>query len=196
MNEPEFPEGSWSILRLPRSHWHCQLGNFEWRAVRPRATRGVISWFLEKLEAGGSPHLLMTGDPGIGKSHLGVALYRQAIRLYGTALVSWINVPKFCQLVKSQYGQPGNPFDDYEAARRLVVLDDLFGRDLSSHEISQIVYHLIDTAYQNGAAVVLNQNAQVEELSTHLRPHEVSRILAGAKILPMSADEDWRRRRA
>lgn len=187
-------EGSWAILGLPRSHWHCQLENFEWSAVRPRSLEDAVSSFVDEVLAGGDPHMILHGDPGIGKSHLGVGIYRRVVAEFGTQLATWINVPSFCDRVKESYQDQTSPWAEYREARRLVVLDDLLGRELSSHEISQIVYRLIDTAYLNGAAVVINMNQDINEASLHLRPHEMSRILAGAIEVPMSADGDWRRR--
>jgi DNA replication protein DnaC len=80
-----------------------------------------------------------------------------------------------------------------EGARRLVVLDDLLGRDLSAHEASQIVYRLIDTVYTNGAACLITMNQDPRELTARFPPHELSRLLAGATHAPMTATKDWRR---
>lgn len=182
------------MFRLPRSHWHCHLWNFEWTAVTPTSLQQRITSFLHEVTDGKAPHLLLTGAPGIGKSHLGVGVYRTACTVWGTELVSWINVPAFCDAVKRSYRPDEvDPWEDYQAARRLVVLDDLFGRDLSQHEAAQIVYRLIDTAYQNGAAVLVNMNQDVKELTGRLAAHEISRLLAGSTIIPMTAKKDYRR---
>lgn len=187
----------WTVFRLPRSHYHCQLSNFAWDAVTPSSLKSRVASFLEQVvdgRGGVAPHLVLTGPPGSGKTHLGVAVYRAACAEFGTELATWINVPNFCERVKRSYGpDETNPWDDYEAARRLVVLDDLFGRDLSHHESAQIMYRLIDTAYQNGAAVLVNMNQDVRELTSRLASHEISRLLAGSTIIPMTAKKDWRR---
>lgn len=185
--------GGFIVYRLPRSHWHCHLWTFEWAGVKPASTRMRIEEFVHNVNAGQSPHMLLTGDPGIGKSHLGVGVYRAVAAQLGTELVTWVNVPAFCEQIKREYGSDYDPWQDYEAARRLVVLDDLFGRALSAHEMSQIVYRLIDTAYQNGAAVLVNMNQNVEELKARLASHEVSRLLAESTIIPMTSTKDWRR---
>lgn len=191
--EPADPIGV-TVFRLPRSHWHCYLSNFDWSNVTPKSTKARVADFLVSVKDGGSPHLLLTGAPGIGKTHIGVGAYRAATALFGTELATWINVPAFCEAVKRSYrpDEP-DPWLDYEGARRLVVLDDLFGRDLSQHEASQIIYRLIDTAYQNGAAVLVNMNQPVEELSARLASHEISRLLAGSTIIPMAGLKDYRR---
>lgn len=189
----ELEEGSWSVFGIPRSHWHCQLSNFDWDGVKPASLQTHVLAFLEGVAARQSPHLILTGEPGIGKSHLGVACYRQAVKLLGTQLSTWVNIPMFCDKVKNTYGSGADPYEEYKEARVLVVLDDLFGRELSSHEIGQIVYRLIDIAYMNGAAVLINMNQDIKEAQTYLKPHEVSRVLADSTIIPMKSTRDWRR---
>lgn len=183
-----------TVFRLPRSHWHCTLSNFEWGNVRPEQLRSRIEAFLPEIETGGAPHILLTGDPGIGKTHLGVAAYRWAAARLGTGAVTWLNVPEFCERVKRGYGgSDPDPWEDYEGAQRLVVLDDLFGKELSSHEKDQIVTRLLDTAYLNNAAVLMTMNQDVEELKARLPPHEVSRLLAKHTAIRMKSDKDRRR---
>ena len=184
-----------TVFRLPRSHWHCHAHNFEWDGVRPRALQEHYEKFLTEATEGGAPHLILTGDPGIGKSHLGVAAYRWMALREGTELVTWLNVPLFCDEVKTSYTTGAyTPFDAYQDARRFVVLDDLFGRGLTPHEASQILCRLLDIAYQNGAGILLTMNPPVEALAEQLHPHEISRLLAEATIIPMQAEHDWRRK--
>jgi DNA replication protein DnaC len=187
--------GSTTVFRLPRSHWHCQLDNFQWDAVRPKALLNHIQQFLQSAEAGGDPHLILQGEPGVGKTHVGVAVYRWMVPKVGTIQATWIDVPNFCDEVKAAYsGDAGDPMDDYRQARRLVVLDDLAGRALSQHE-SQIVYRLLDIAYQNKAAMLITMNQTIEALHGLLPPHEISRLLAHSTIIPISTLEgDWRQR--
>ena len=187
-----------TVWGLPRSHWHCSLDNFNWQATRPLPLRDRVFSFLAAVENGEKPHLILTGSAGIGKSHLGVAAYRHAAAHWGTRLTMWLSVPDFCDQVKAGYNRdtPGlDPFEEYEDARRLVVLDDLFGRDLSAHEASAIVYRLINVAYQNGAAMLVTMNQPAESLSSRMAQHETSRLLAEATVITMSADVDYRRRK-
>lgn len=183
---------SLTVFRLPRSHWHCTLEGFQWADVRPASLRPRLEGFLQTVEDSSASHVLLTGATGIGKTHLGVAAYRRASAILGTGVVTWLNVPKFCDLVKHSYGSDADPWEDVEEARRLVVLDDLFGRELSAYEKDQIVTRLLDTAYLNGAAVLITMNPSHEELKARLPPHECSRILAHCTIIPMRADGDRR----
>jgi DNA replication protein DnaC len=185
--------GSWTVYRVPPSHYHAHLWNFEWAAVKPARLQEQVLVFLHGVEQGKAPHLLLTGAPGIGKSHIGVGAYRVAAAVWGTGLVTWLNVPAFCEAVKRGYGGAVDPWVEYEEARRLVVLDDLFGKELTGHEKDQIVTRLLDTAYMNNAAVLVTMNQSHTELPVRLPAHEVSRLLASATIIPVSAGKDWRR---
>jgi len=192
LSDPQQATG-WTVYRLPRSHWHCTLDGFDWHAVGPAALQATVKTFCEALTEGHAPHLVLSGEPGIGKTHVGVGLYRWATTLVGTAHATWVNVPAFCERVKRSFDDEADPWEDIDAARRLVVLDDLFGRDLSQFEASHIVYRLIDTAYQNNAAVCVTMNQTVEELPSRLAAHEVSRILADSTVVVMQSRRDWRR---
>lgn len=184
--------GSATVFGLPRSHWHCQLDNFAWPRVRPVGLREHIERFLAQVEEGGSPHLVLLGPPGVGKTHLGVAAYRWAVVRVGTLLATWVNVPAFCERVKAGYAHDPDPFPDYQAATRLVVMDDLFGRELTAHEAGHIVYRMLDVAYQNGAALLVTMNQTLTDLEARLPPHERSRLLSQPTVIAMSAERDWR----
>lgn len=191
--DPTSEQRGWTVFRLPRSHWHCHLWNFDWASVTPKKLQEVVRSFVEAVDAGNAPHLLMTGTPGIGKSHIGVGIYRALSTTLGTQRTTWINVPSFCEQVKRSYGQEVDPWQDIEDARSLVVLDDLFARELSAHEKDQIITRLLDTAYQNNAAVVCTMNPAYEELAHRLPAHEISRLLANSQIIPMTSTKDFRR---
>lgn len=182
-----------TVYRVPRSHWHCSLTNFEWDTVRPTELRADVDEFLAAVGTTQPgvppPHLVLTGDPGIGKSHVGLGVYRRAAEMVGTINAVWLNVPDFCAKLKESYGEasPAVMWEEVEAATALVVLDDLFGRDLSMHEVGQILYRLIDTVYRNNVCLMVTANPNVQDWGSWLDKHELSRLLANATIDEMSA---------
>lgn len=192
---PEPTPPNWTVYRVPRSHYHCQLDTLDWSAIRPQGIRPAVEAFVRQVAEGGAPHMVLTGEPGSGKSHIGVGVYRAAAAAVGTELAMWLSVPAFCEEVKRSYADGGgDPWAEVTAARRLLVLDDLFGRELSAHEKDQIVTRLLDTAYTNGAGVLVTMNPGVDVLQQRLPPHEISRLLAApAVIVPVVSKVDWRR---
>lgn len=181
------------MFKVPRSHYHCQWSTFSWDAVTPTSLRERLEDWRDRVLRGESPHLLLAGAPGCGKSHLTVALYRQLAASLGTGGVTFANVPAFCEEVRMSYDdRDASPWESIEQARYAVALDDLFGRKLSQHESSQIIYRLIDTTYRNGAALVANMNQDLDELKSRLPAHEISRLLTNSTIINVRAARDWR----
>lgn len=190
------PDG-FTIFRVPRSHYHAQVSNFGWADVKPSGLKKAVEAWWARAVRGEAPHFLMTGAPGCGKSHLAVGLYRAMTVHVGTQQATYIHVPSFCEAVKRGYSDDSawHLWDDLESATRLVVLDDLFGRELTAHDKDQIFTRLLETAYANNAALVATMNPSVEELQARLPPHEISRLLADAAVAPMVGVRDQRRTR-
>lgn len=185
-----------TVYGLPRSHWHCNLQNFDWTGVSPASLASQMYQFLDEvLLTNNAPHLILTGEPGVGKTHLSVALYRRAAAEFGPVQVLWLSMARFCDRVKATFGREttDEPWQDVQQARRMVVVDDLFGRELTSFEVDQVVAPLVDHIYTNAAAMVITMNPPAQHLATCFKPHEVSRILAHHRIIPVSSSVDHRR---
>jgi DNA replication protein DnaC len=167
---------------VPRSHEHCLLSTYEWTGVHPPSLKVRIETFLAGVQEGKTPHLLLSGSTGIGKTHVGIGAYRRTVGSISPACI-WLNVPQFCDRLQESPG--GALWRDYERATRLVVLDDLFGREAVAQD--QIVARLLDTAYLNNAALLVTMCDGVQELSARMSRHAITRLLADATIIPMRA---------
>jgi DNA replication protein DnaC len=179
-----------TVHGIPRSHWHCHLHNYE--EPKDRVVEAV-SAFLDEWKAGTvpAPHLLLTGKQGRGKTHLAVGIYRSAVYETNIQECAYIHVPNFCVRVKKSYGGGEDPFQETEEAS-LVVLDDIFGADLTEHEITKILTRLITTAYDRNQALVVTSNYSVKGISDILHPHELSRLLQNSTVLNMASERDHR----
>ncbi len=176
---------SLSVFDIPRSHHHCTLNNFEFPS---QAVRDAVSEFLACLDRGEAPHLLATGPPGLGKTHLAVALYRWGVLHWGTVQSAFVQVPEFFHTVK-EFSDEYDPFTDVVGAKRLLVLDDLLGRVPSPWELDNVVFRLINTAHVNCAAMVVTTNQTIDQIAQVLKPHEVSRLLQDAVHIEFSGED-------
>jgi DNA replication protein DnaC len=169
---------SLSIFGVPRSHRHCTIENFRWPSS---GVQEAVQQFMVNLLEGKRTSLLFTGSPGLGKSHLAVALYRWGVKRWGTGACALIQVPEFFHTVKQTFNQTDAPdaFLDIEDARQMVVLDDLLGRNPTPWELDHIIFRLINTGHMNGAALVVTTNFTRAEMQQILKPHEMSRIMDG-----------------
>lgn len=181
--------GSETVFGLPRSHLDKQLSNYDW-STRPKLVPQVLS-FVDALQAGAPPHLVMLGDVGTGKTHIAVGLYRWAVMQAGTMRCAFLNMPEFYKHVKNNYGTGYDALDELREADYLVVMDDPFAsRRLHPGDLD-ILFAGIDIVYQNGAALVWTMNDDLKYLDEALPAHESDRILADAIVCRFSG-ESWR----
>lgn len=186
-------KSSSSVYGLPRSHWHCHLSNYKHDPAGNLEAH--TEHFTQLITANKHPHVLMTGPPGTGKTHLGVGLWRWAVAELGDIkAATWVHIPSFCDTVKRTYGlQEGQTPDVWqeftEVRRRLYILDDIAGRELTPHEVNNILARLIGIVYEQGAALVMTTNLSVEELGTIFHPHEMSRMLADGEVWQFTGED-------
>ena len=101
----------------------------------------------------------------------------------------WLNVPDFCMQVKRGFDSGNDPFTIVDGANFLLILDDLFGRDYSEWELDNVIYRLVDTAYRNGASIVVTTNYTTDEIEPRLNAHELSRIMNNAEIWKFKGED-------
>jgi DNA replication protein DnaC len=177
--------GSWTVLNVERRLHHCQLHNLNWSRC-PYAVQPVLD-FMGEVTSEEPSKLILFGKTGLGKSHIAVGLYRWGVYMWDTAECMYLHVPSFCDRVKSSYGEddPGSTdlpaYADLKMARRLVIVDDVFGRELTRHELQVIVPNIITLSFSTGAAVVFTMNYTLDEASKYIPAHEFDRMLAGAR---------------
>lgn len=199
MTEGPFADvpSSETVHGLPPRHWHCHLGNFDWSVVtNGSAKAATVRRFLDAHLEGEQGNLLLIGAVGAGKTHIGVGIYRAVVATEDLTKATWLHVPSVAEQVKARFDDKTmpDPLERLDTAR-LVVLDDLYGREPTDWERSQIHTRLIDTAYRNGASLVLTDNHGTNGLQAQLAAHEWSRLQERATVLDFFEDDDYRKRR-
>lgn len=192
MKDKDFSEyGSSNTVRgIPRSHWKCHLYNFH--NPKPKLVEGVDK-LMSEWQSGHipAPKLILTGQQGRGKTHIAVGVYRHAVYEKDLSQCAYMYVPDFCKEVKRGYSGNEDLFLDIEP-KSLVVLDDIFGMDMSEHDINNIIARLITTSYNNNQALVVTSHYTIKGISEILHPHELSRLFQNSFHVELKSNKDQR----
>jgi len=134
--------------RIPRRYTHCELSNFEahtdsQRDALRRATRLVDQFPV--VDKG----LLFFGDNGVGKTHLAVALMKEAIRRKGARAV-FHETRDLLKLVRDTYNNQTDA-TELDVLRPvleadLLVLDDI-GAEKKSEWVEETLGLVVNTRY-------------------------------------------------
>jgi DNA replication protein DnaC len=145
--------------RIPRRYVHCEFSNFEahtdsQRDALRRATRLVDQFPV--VERG----LLFFGDNGVGKTHLAVALMKEAIRRKGARAI-FFETRDLLKLVRDTYNSQTEA-TELDVLRPvldadLLVLDDI-GAEKKSEWVEETLGLVVNTRYSERRVTVFTTN--------------------------------------
>lgn len=147
-------------------------------------------------DPGKEPGLMMFGRPGVGKTHVAVAICREAIDERVAA--GFYNVAEIVGRVQDTYGggEPGaasrTDILASIASRKIVVLDDL-GKEHQSSNVDSIIYELVNRIYSGGRKLVICTNLTPEMFRGRYDEAVISRIAAMCRAIRVEGED---RRRA
>ena len=178
--------------RIPRRYAHCELSNFEihtdtQRAAHQKSVRLVDQFPV--VEKG----LLFYGDAGVGKTHLAVALMREAIIRKGARAVFY-EVRELLKLVRDTY-RDSTEMSELDVLKPvfeadLLVLDDL-GAEKKSDWVDETLGLVINTRYSERRLTVLTtnlrdvENTEPNSFAYHLGLRTRSRLKEMCDWLPI-----------
>jgi DNA replication protein DnaC len=145
--------------RIPRRYAHCELSNFEIHTDTQRAAHRKAARLVEQFPVA-DRGLLFYGDAGVGKTHLAVALMKDAI-VRKSARAVFYEVRELLKLVRDTYNS-STEMSELDVLRPvleadLLVLDDL-GAEKKSEWVDETLGLVINTRYSERRLTVLTTN--------------------------------------
>lgn len=147
--------------RIPRRYAHCEFTNFETHTDSQREAHRKAMRLVEQFPVV-DRGLLFFGDPGVGKTHLAIALMKEAIRRKGARAVFY-ETRELLKLVRDTYNNQveATELDVLRPVLEadLLVLDDL-GREKKSEWVEETLGLVVNTRYSERRTTVVTTNLQ------------------------------------
>ena len=166
--------------------------------VSPRENMDWIFRTCRRWAAGfrpeGAGNLLLTGDPGLGKTFLSAAIARE-VSGEGFSVVYDTAAHIFDRFEARKFGREAGEAVEADVDRvldcDLLILDDL-GTEMTTPFVQSALYTIVNTRVTDRRASILSTNLDLKELARRYSPQIVSRLEGEYQVLPFFG-EDIRR---
>ena len=137
-----------------------------------------------------SGSLLLTGQPGLGKTFLSACIARE-VSGEGWSVVYDTAAHVFERFETQKFGRDQGEADD-DVTRilscDLLILDDL-GTEMTTAFVQSALYRIVNTRLMERRATIINTNIRSEELGDRYTPQIASRIEGEYQVLPFFGED-------
>ena len=150
--------------RIPRRYLHCELSNFDDHTDSQRRALKLATRLVDQFPVV-DKGLLFFGENGVGKTHLAVALMKEAIRRKG-ARAMFFETRELLKTVRDTYN---SQVDETELdvlrpvlEADLLVLDDI-GAEKKSEWVEETLGLIVNTRYSERRVTIFTTNLRDAE---------------------------------
>ncbi len=164
-------------------HFHnFDLSFYEDKKAKDRMTAIFTSVkdYAEKFDDNTKENLLFTGNTGLGKTHLSLAVANKVITK-GKSVIYSPAYNLFGQIETEHFKDHTDKTYKDATETDLLIIDDLGGEFVSPFVLS-VVYNIINTRINSSKPTIISTNLDFEELEKRYTPRVVSRLIGEYEI--------------
>ncbi|WCK53865.1 ATP-binding protein [Aneurinibacillus sp. Ricciae_BoGa-3] len=177
---------------IPLALRNATFENYESANIHLRRAKEMAYGYAETFKADESKNLLLTGDYGVGKSHLAVSVLKRLIKRDFTGI--FITVPELLTKIRSTYNKESNHTElqllEIIKGVDCLVLDDIGTENGSDWAVSKL-FEVVDGRL--GKHTIYTTNLDSKATEKKIGERNFSRLMFDTVPVVMTG-EDYRRR--